>query len=100
MRIICPILRLCDLGAISLKYQFQENIEPADRIEELKLEVTAPTIAAIPISATHRGTRFSSSKGMESAGSDRSPFQYTTATMPKISGGMVIRMVNTPARID
>jgi hypothetical protein len=65
----------CDFGAINLKYQFHENIDPAESMEELKLEVTAPTIAANPNNATHRGTKYSRSNGTESAGSERSPFQ-------------------------
>ena len=51
-------LFICDFGAINLKYQFHENIDPAESIDELKLEVTAPTIAANPKRATHRGTKF------------------------------------------
>ena len=90
----------CDFGAINLKYQFHENIDPAERIDELKLEVTAPTMAANPKSATQRGTKYSSSNGTERAGSERSPFQYTTASIPKINGGMVISIVITPAMMD
>ena len=36
--------------------QFQLNIDPADRIEELKLDVTAPMIAASPSRPTSGGT--------------------------------------------
>jgi hypothetical protein len=93
MRITEDALFKLDVGELSLRYQFHENIDPAERMDELKLEVTAPTIAANPKSATQRGTKFSNNKGTESAGSDRLPFQYTTASIPKIKGGMVMRMV-------
>ena len=48
--------------------QFQLNIEPADRIDELKLEVTAPTIAARPSTPTTGGTARANSNGIASAG--------------------------------
>jgi len=48
--------------------QFQLNIEPADRIEELKLELTAPTIAARPRRPMTRGTARRNSSGIVSAG--------------------------------
>ena len=48
--------------------QFQLNIDPADRIEELKLELTAPTIAARPSRPTTRGTACRNNSGIVSAG--------------------------------
>src|SRR6185369_9980976 len=41
--------------------QFQLSIEPADRIDELKLEVTAPMIAARPRRPIAGGTAFAKS---------------------------------------
>src|SRR5256885_10790988 len=43
-------------GHTSRLKQFQLSIEPADRIDELKLDVTAPMIAARPSSAITGGT--------------------------------------------
>src|SRR5436190_20205927 len=48
--------------------QFQLSIEPADRIDELKLEVTAPMMAARPRSPIAGGTALAKSSGMVSAG--------------------------------
>src|SRR5262249_56108785 len=53
--------------------QFQLSIDPAERIDELKLDVTAPTIAARPSSPMAGGTARASSSGIASAGVARSP---------------------------
>ena len=54
-------------GHTSRFRQFQLNIDPADRMEELKLDVTAPTIAARPSRPTTRGTARENSSGIASA---------------------------------
>ena len=48
--------------------QFQLSIDPADRIDELKLDVTAPMIAARPSRPMAGGTAFAKSSGIASAG--------------------------------
>src|SRR3954447_3760244 len=48
--------------------QFQLNIDPADRQEELKLDVTAPTMAARPSQPITGGTACANSSGIASAG--------------------------------
>src|SRR5882672_13219 len=48
--------------------QFQLNIDPADRQDELKLDVTAPMIAARPRMPIAGGTAFAKSSGIVSAG--------------------------------
>src|SRR5204863_3930778 len=86
--------------------QFQLSIEPADRIDELKLEVTAPMIAARPSSPTSGGTAVLNSSGIASAGVDcsRATFAcdhgYAQAPTPINSGGTVNAIVSTPARND
>ncbi len=47
---------------------FQLNIEPADRIDELKLDVTAPMMAPMPSSAASGGVTCFSRSGSVSAG--------------------------------
>jgi hypothetical protein len=48
--------------------QFQLNIDPAEQIDELKLDVTAPMIAASPRIPTMGGTARAKSSGIVSAG--------------------------------
>src|SRR5205809_7752043 len=48
--------------------QFQLSMDPADKIDELKLDVTAPTIAARPRRPIAGGTAFAKSSGIASAG--------------------------------
>src|SRR5437016_5877125 len=48
--------------------QFQLNMEAAERMEELKLEVTAPTIASSPSSATQAGAACFRNSGNVSEG--------------------------------
>src|SRR6476660_382996 len=85
---------------------FQLNIEPADKIDELKLEVTAPTIAAIPRRPIVGGTARANSSGIASAGVACSRAMmsfdqgYANAERPMRSGGTTNSIVNTPARID
>src|ERR1051326_8669727 len=93
-------------GHTSRFRQFQLSIEPADRIEELKLDVTAPMIAASPSSPTTGGTAIAKSSGIASAGVARSraicsaDHGYANAATPIISGGTVNAIVSTPARND
>ena len=83
---------------------FHANIEPADRIDALKLEVTAPMIAPRPSSATQRGRRGAgSSIGSASAGCAlqlRQPGRPATrsanAATPSSSGGTVSAIVSRP----
>jgi len=44
-------------GRRNREQQFHANIDPADRMEALKLEVTAPMIAPRPSTAIHAGVR-------------------------------------------
>src|SRR5213596_1255 len=48
--------------------QFQLSMDPADKIDELKLDVTAPIIAARPRRPIAGGTAFAKSSGIASAG--------------------------------
>src|SRR5437899_5402437 len=86
--------------------QFQLSIEPADRIDELKLDVTAPMIAASPRRPMARGTARANSSGIASAGvawsrdTRSAGHGYAKAAIPISSGGTVNAIVSTPARID
>jgi hypothetical protein len=62
------------LGRSSRLQQFQLNIDAADRIEELKLEVTAPTIPANPSIATQGGVACFKKSGKVSDGNSVSRF--------------------------
>ena len=55
-------------GQSSRLQQFQLSIDPAERIDELKLEVTAPMIAARPSRPIDGGTALANSSGIASAG--------------------------------
>src|SRR4249919_1362782 len=72
---------------------FQLNIEATDRIEELKLEVTAPTIAPNPRRATTGGVTYSKSIGNVCEGcawrrANKSEGQaYLKAATPRSAGG-------------
>src|SRR6185436_19801803 len=48
--------------------QFQLSIDPAERIDELKLDVTAPVMAARPSMPATGGTACAKSNGIASAG--------------------------------
>ncbi|HEY3130992.1 MAG TPA: hypothetical protein VGL91_16175 [Acidobacteriota bacterium] len=86
--------------------QFQLNIEPAERIEELKLEVTAPMIAPKPNILTSSGVACRSSKGSVSAGLALSSVRrlglhaYPKAANPSSNGGKVKPIVSKPAAIE
>src|SRR5262245_398919 len=86
--------------------QFQLSIEPAERIDELKLDVTAPMMAASPRRPMALGTARANSSGIASAGvawsrDTMSAGQgYANAAIPISSGGTVNPIVSTPARID
>src|SRR5262245_329233 len=86
--------------------QFQLNMDPAERIDELKLDVTAPMMAARPSSPTARGTARENSSGMASAAficsraRSSAVHGYANAATPINSGGAVKRIVSTPASID
>src|SRR5437763_13550315 len=75
--------------------QFQLSIDPADRIDELKLEVTAPMIAASPSRPMSGGTAFAKSSGIASAGlacrrdTSAGDHGYAKAATPSSSGGAV-----------
>ncbi len=80
---------------------FQPSIAPADRMDELKLEVTAPTMAANPSSPISGGTTSSRSLGKVSFALKPSwPPKIETAAIPSSSGGMSRRIVRMPARIE
>src|SRR5262245_24839092 len=93
-------------GQRSRLRQFQLNIEPADRIDELKLDVTAPMIAARPSNLTTGGTARAKSRGMVSAGvalrraRTSACHGYENAAIPIRSGGTVRTIVRPPAMID
>src|SRR5450432_937646 len=93
-------------GHTSRLRQFQLNIEPADRIDELKLDVTAPMIAARPSRPMTGGTALAKSIGIASAGvlCSRATMSvgqgYANAAMPISSGGTVNAIVSTPASDD
>src|SRR5262245_26084467 len=102
-RFICRVERS---GRSNRRQRFQLTIEAAERIDELKLEVTAPMIAPNPRSATRGGVAYSSSMGNVWAGwdcrrSSRSAGQaYLKAATPSSSGGIVNKIVNAPAKIE
>src|SRR5262245_10944752 len=81
---------------------FQPSIDPADRIDELKLDVTAPTIAASPSTPIDAGTARANNSGIVSAGLTRSlpatsaGHGYANAAMPISSGGITNAIVITP----
>src|SRR5450755_97864 len=93
-------------GQISRLMQFQLSIDPAERIDELKLELTAPTIAARPSRPMTRGTACRNSSGIVSAGvaARRATISadqgYAKAETPIRSGGTVNAIVSRPDRID
>src|SRR6185436_5687218 len=105
-RITCVIWTTVSDGHTSRFRQFQLNIEPADRIDELKLEVTAPMMAASPSTPTAGGTARAKSSGIVSAGVARRLARTSgghgneNAAIPISSGGTVRRIVSTPAMID
>src|SRR6476660_5351080 len=86
--------------------QFQLSIDPAERIDELKLDVTAPMIAARPRRPITGGTARANSSGIASAGvawrrdTISAGQGYAKAAIPISSGGTVNAIVSTPARID
>ena len=67
-RITCRIRTSESDGHASRFRPFQLNIDPADRIDELKLDVTAPTIAASPRMPMTGGTASAKSIGSVSDG--------------------------------
>src|SRR5262247_1759457 len=93
-------------GHTSRLRPFQLNIEPAERIDELKLDVTAPMIAARPRIPMTGGTACANSTGITSAGfcSRRAIVAaghgYAKAATPIRSGGATNVIVSTPARIE
>ena len=63
-----PTISLTDSDGHTSRFrQFQLNIDPADRMDELKLDVTAPMMAARPSRPTERGTACGSRRGMIAA---------------------------------
>ena len=93
-------------GHTSRRQVFQLNIDPADRIDELKLDVTAPMMAPMPSRATSGGAVWVSSSGSASAGCADSRacsaagHAYANAATPISSGGTVSAMVSRPDRME
>src|SRR6478672_12158685 len=85
---------------------FHANIDPAERIDDEKLDVTAPTIAARPSRPITGGTAYLKINGSASAGcaASRSAsaggHAYANATSPISSGGIVSAIVINPDRIE
>src|SRR5687767_4364724 len=93
-------------GFISRQHTFQLNIDPADRIDDEKLDVTAPMIAANPSSPTSGGVRClkiigSACAGCSARSAAASAFHtYADATRPISKGGTVKAIVIRPERIE
>jgi hypothetical protein len=68
MTIVTNLLPPSDGGHSSRWQQFQLNMDAADSTEELKLDVTAPTIASNPSNATQVGATRLSMSGNTSEG--------------------------------
>src|SRR5271170_6652750 len=71
-RITTFICRIDKSGNHSRLQQFQLNIDAADKIDALKLDVTAPTMDPNPSSATQAGVASLSIRGSVSEGCSRS----------------------------
>src|SRR5262245_14802364 len=86
-------------GRSNRRTPFQVTIEAAERIDALKLDVTAERMATRPNNATQRGVAESSSKGSVAEGSvwRRVAFcgekGYETAAIPINNGGIMKQTV-------
>src|SRR4029450_7073854 len=93
-------------GRSSREHAFQLNIELADKMDEEKLDVTAPTIAANPINPMTGGVTYLTTIGSASAGccdsgaANSGDHGYAAATRPSSSGGKVSAMVSRPASTE
>ena len=90
----------------SARTPFQVAIDAAESTDALKLEVTAPTIAPSPSSATKGGVASRSSSGSACAGVCASsapaaaPHGNTAAARPSTIGGATSAIVTRPAATD
>src|SRR5688500_14208563 len=91
---------------ISRQHTFHLNIDPADSIDDEKLNVTAPTTAAYPCSPTSRGVQcmkivVSACAGCSARSAAASAFHtYADATRPISKGGTVKANDIRPERIE
>src|SRR5580700_2430755 len=105
-RITTFICRIDKSGSSSRLQPFQLNIDAADKMDALKLEVTAPTMDPRPSSATHTGVASLNISGSVSEGCSLSRAAnsggqgYPSAAIPISNGGTTNAIVSSPERID
>src|SRR5579871_6099473 len=105
-RIRTFICSMDNFGARRRLQQFQLNIDAADKIDALKLDVTAPTIDPNPSSATQTGVALRSIRGSACDGcswtraASSGGKRYASAAMPIKRGGATNAIVSSPDRID